>query len=166
MRRLWSPWRSEYVGAAEPPEGCIFCRFGEEPDDARNLVALRGERAFVVLNRFPYNSGHLMIAPYEHVADFTRLDAATLGELMSLLQRCLRALREEYGPDGYNAGMNLGEAAGAGVADHLHLHLVPRWVGDTNFMPALADVKVMPELLGQSHEKLAAALARRDAGGA
>ncbi|MEJ7652190.1 MAG: HIT domain-containing protein [Chloroflexia bacterium] len=160
MQRLWSPWRSEYVGADEPDErGCFFCNFAREQDDERNLVLLRGEFAFVVLNRYPYNSGHVMIAPYEHTSDFAGLSTDTTAETTSLLSRCLIALDRAYKPDGYNTGMNLGSAAGAGVADHLHQHVVPRWAGDVNFMPSLGDVKVMPELLRDTYQKLVEALA-------
>lgn len=163
MQRLWSPWRSEYVTEAEPAsEGCIFCRFPEAQDDHDNLVAWRGGHTYVVLNRYPYNTGHLMVVPYHHTADIAELTPETLLEMMTTLRRCVAALGESYGPDGYNTGMNLGSAAGAGIADHLHLHIVPRWAGDTNFMPVLADVKVMPELLVQSYEKIATALGRDD----
>jgi ATP adenylyltransferase len=166
MDRLWSPWRSQYVADAAPERGeCLFCSVARETDDGANLVALRGERALVMLNRFPYNSGHLMVVPYEHTADFTALPAETHAELMRLMGLSLRALADAFGPEGYNAGMNLGAAAGAGIADHLHLHVVPRWVGDTNFMPVLADVKVMPELLRDSYEKLVRAFAGNDAAG-
>jgi len=163
MQRLWSPWRSQYVSEAGPTqEGCIFCRFPEEQDDPANLVAWRGEHTFILLNRYPYNTGHLLVVPYQHTAELGGLPHATLLEMMMALRRCVAALGEAYGPDGYNAGMNLGSVAGAGIADHLHLHIVPRWAGDTNFMPVLADVKVMPELLEQSYEKIATALGRHD----
>lgn len=163
MRRIWSPWRSAYVGQEPSADaGCIFCRFADEDDDARNLVALRGEHAYVVLNRFPYNAGHLMVVPYRHTAAYGELPPETLAEMMALLGRCVRALDASYGPDGYNAGMNLGAAAGAGVADHLHLHAVPRWEGDTNFMPVLADVKVVPELLEETYRTIAEALRRTE----
>ncbi|MDQ3327634.1 MAG: HIT domain-containing protein [Chloroflexota bacterium] len=163
MQRLWSPWRAQYVGDAEPvPEGCIFCRLPEEQNDRANLVAWRGEHTFVVLNRYPYNTGHLMVVPHKHAAELDALPPETLLEMMTTMTRCIAALGEAYGPDGYNAGMNLGSVAGAGIADHLHLHIVPRWAGDTNFMPVLADVKVMPELLEQSYEKIATALGQQD----
>ncbi len=166
MERLWSPWRSQYVSQApEADAGCIFCRFTRDQDDVSNLVAYRGEHAYVVLNRFPYNSGHLMIVPYQHTSEFASLPPETLSDLMSLMGLCLGALQDAFGPDGYNTGMNLGSVAGAGIADHLHLHVVPRWAGDTNFMPVLADIKVMPELLQESYDKLAAALKRRADGG-
>lgn len=159
MDRLWSPWRAEYVSQASASDGgCIFCQFAREDTDTENLVVYRGEHSYIVLNRYPYNSGHAMIVPYEHVADFTELSPITTSEMMSLLKLCLVALNTTYGPDGYNAGLNLGAAAGAGVADHLHLHVVPRWSGDTNFMTTVGDIKVMPELLQSTYEKLAAAI--------
>ncbi len=160
MQRLWSPWRSEYVGGGSS-EGCIFCRFAGESRDAENLVLLRASTTFVVLNRFPYNSGHLMIVPYEHTSEFPALSAQVTGEMMELLSTTLGVFGEVYRPDGCNAGMNLGSAAGAGIADHLHLHVIPRWVGDTNFMASVGDVKVMPERLQDSYQKLAAALQAR-----
>lgn len=166
MERLWSPWRSQYITDTAPePGGCLFCRVTRATDDAANLVALRGAHAFVMLNRFPYNSGHLMVVPYQHTADFTALAAETHAEMMRLMGRSLQALTDAFRPDGYNAGMNLGAAAGAGIADHLHLHVVPRWAGDTNFMPVLADVKIMPELLPDSYEKLVRAFADSHAAG-
>ncbi len=159
MDRLWSPWRGEYVaGNTDHDDGCFFCRFGEEETDARNLVLLRGEHAYIVLNRYPYNPGHLMVVPYEHTADFTLLPTSTSFEIMALLSRSLAVLKRVYQPDGYNVGMNLGAAGGAGVADHLHLHIVPRWNGDTNFMPVVGEIKVIPEMLPATYQKLVAAL--------
>lgn len=155
MDRLWSPWRGEYVGGnAQQRSGCIFCRFGAEDTDAENLVLHRGDHAYMILNRYPYNSGHLMIVPYEHIADFTLLPSPTAAQMMSLLSHSLATLGRVYKPDGYNVGMNLGAAGGAGVADHLHLHVVPRWDGDTNFMPVVGEVKVMPETLLTTYQKL------------
>lgn len=166
MERLWSPWRSEYVsGDAPASDSCIFCAFPRQQDDAANLIAYRGERAYVVMNRFPYNSGHLMIVPYQHASAPQALPTEASAELMSLLNRCLTALAHSYSPDGYNVGMNLGSAAGAGIADHLHVHIVPRWNGDANFMATIGDTKVIPERLQQSYEKLAVALREETAGG-
>jgi ATP adenylyltransferase len=155
-KQLWAPWRLEYIGSADEQEGCIFCRALEGSDD-EGLVVQRGSRAFVLLNRFPYASGHLMIAPVRHLGELTDLDDEEVLELHRLVGRALAALAETYGPQGYNLGWNLGRIAGAGVTDHVHLHVVPRWAGDTNFMPVLADVKVLPEHLADSREKLAAA---------
>lgn len=152
--RLWAPWRMRYVQGERKDEGCIFCRAAESGDDEARLVLQRGERCLVMLNAFPYNSGHLMVSPFRHVASIEVLDGDELLELMTLTQRALRAVRESYSPDGFNLGVNEGEVAGAGFAGHVHLHVVPRWAGDTNFMPVLADVKVLPEHLLETRQKL------------
>ena len=155
--RLWAPWRLEYVqGGADEPE-CLFCGKAASADDEADLVVRRGERAFALMNLYPYSNGHLMVAPYRHVAEPGGLDAAERAELWALLEQALAALRAVMGPDGFNAGINLGRIAGAGVEGHLHLHVVPRWNGDTNFMPVLADVKVMPEHITRTAAKLRAA---------
>jgi ATP adenylyltransferase len=153
-KQLWAPWRLEYVGSADEQEGCIFCR-ALAGDDEEGLVVHRGTRAFVVLNRFPYASGHLMVAPIRHTGELADLGDEELVEVHRLATSGLGALAETYGPQGYNLGWNLGRIAGAGVLDHVHLHVVPRWAGDTNFMPVLADVKVLPEHLADSRRKLA-----------
>jgi ATP adenylyltransferase len=162
MEHLWAPWRMAYIApdtADTPqPQGCIFCTLPAEHRDAENHILYRGERCFMMLNRFPYNNGHLMIAPYQHIGTIEKLDAATLAELMAQAQLALRAIRYEMKPDGFNMGINMGKVAGAGYADHMHMHVVPRWDGDTNFMPVLADVKVMPEHLDVVYEKLKAAI--------
>jgi ATP adenylyltransferase len=159
-RQLWAPWRLEYVQAADEQPGCVFCTALEgEPE--KRLVVARSAQAFVVLNRFPYASGHLMVAPTRHVGELGGLsDDEALG-VHRLAAEALEALRETYRPDGFNLGWNLGRVAGAGIVDHVHLHVVPRWSGDTNFMPVLADVKVLPEHLTESRLKLAAAWANR-----
>jgi ATP adenylyltransferase len=159
--RLWAPWRHSYV-AGGGSEECIFCSKPALGDDARALIPHRGKLCFVMLNAFPYNNGHLMVAPYEHTADLARLDGATAGELTALTQRSLRALEAAYGPDGYNVGVNLGRIAGAGVADHVHVHVVPRWAGDTNFMPVLADTRVISQGLEDSYASLRDAFATTD----
>ena len=156
--RLWSPWRMEYIrrGEAGDHDGCIFCDLPaapEDKDEANHLLA-RGEVSFVLLNALPYNPGHLMAAPDRHVGDYEELTAEELAELTAFAGRAIRALREESGPHGFNLGMNLGQVAGAGIADHLHLHLVPRWGGDTNFMPVVGQTKVLPELLGETWRRL------------
>jgi ATP adenylyltransferase len=156
--RLWAPWRLEYVTGGDHGEGCIFCAKADGSDE-EGLVVHRGERAFVVMNRFPYSNGHLMAAPYRHVARPGDLDDGERAELWALLDRALGVLTEVMAPHGFNAGLNLGRVAGAGVEDHLHLHVVPRWNGDTNFMPVLADVKVMPEHLRRTAERVRAAWA-------
>jgi ATP adenylyltransferase len=144
---------------SEPPAEvvkCIFCRYaGQAPaHDRANLLLLRGAQCFVILNRYPYNSAHLMIVPYRHLHDVTRLSAEECGEMMALLQRMVAALDAEYHPQGFNVGMNLGATAGAGIADHLHMHVVPRWTGDTNFMPVVGQTKVLPEALEQTYDRL------------
>ena len=156
--RLWSPWRMEYIrrGEGDGDGGCVFCNLpAADPDqDEANHLLARGEVSFVLLNAFPYNPGHLMAEPYRHVGDFEELTAEELAELMAFAGRAIRAMREECGPHGFNLGMNLGQVAGAGIADHLHLHLVPRWGGDTNFMPVVGQTKVLPELLDETWAKL------------
>jgi ATP adenylyltransferase len=153
---LWAPWRLEYIAQADEQEGCFFCE-AAAGDDEEKLVVHRGERAFVVLNKFPYSSGHLMVAPYRHVGEFGDLTDEEALEVHRLAERGLAALAETYRPQGYNLGWNLGRIAGAGVVDHVHLHVVPRWAGDTNFMPVLADVKVLPEHLAETRRRLAGA---------
>ncbi len=137
-----------------PVEGCIFCNKIAAGDDAVEHIVFRGRAAYVTLNRYPYNNGHLMVVPYAHVASFEALDEAAQLEVMQLLNRSLGALRRVYHPDGFNVGANLGSVAGAGVADHVHLHVVPRWGGDTNFMPVVGDTRVIPETLDQTYERL------------
>ena len=139
---IWAPWRSQYVGGEKEP-GCVFCNALEGAENPANLVLAVGEQCFVVLNRFPYTTGHLMVLPKRHLGAFEELSAEEWAETGKLAASAKGALDELYGPDGYNMGLNLGEAAGAGIADHLHLHLVPRWQGDNNFMPVTADVRVM-----------------------
>jgi ATP adenylyltransferase len=143
----------QFVGAP-PAAGCIFCDKVAEDRDAENLILHRGAAAFVILNLYPYNSGHLMVAPYLHSGDMAGLSATISGELWSLAQRAVAALTSEYRPEGYNLGMNLGKVAGAGIPDHLHIHVVPRWGGDTNFMPLTAETKVLPESLDQTYARL------------
>jgi ATP adenylyltransferase len=147
----------EYIQQADEQEGCIFCLAAAADDDEAALVVHRGERAFVLLNKFPYSSGHLMVAPFRHVGDFGDLTDEEALEIHRLAERGIAALAETYAPQGYNLGWNLGRIAGAGVLDHVHQHVVPRWAGDTNFMPVLADVKVLPEHLQATRAKLAAA---------
>lgn len=157
-RPLWAPWRIEYITGPRKG-GCIFCAIAAGEDPERLLVE-RGESCFTVLNAFPYASGHVMVAPYRHVDGLEDLDDGELLELMHLTRRALRALRDAMSPDGFNAGLNLGVEAGAGIADHLHMHVVPRWRGDTNFMPVLADTRVLPQALAATREALVAALER------
>ena len=158
---LWAPWRMAFIQAPKQP-GCIFCDLpaeqGEEAD-RRNLVLHRSAHAFTILNRYPYNSGHLMVVPRAHVADLAQLEPEPFADLHQELVRALGALKRSYRPEGVNLGMNLGHAAGAGIADHLHWHAVPRWVGDTNFMPVIGDLRVVPEALDQAWLKLRAGFA-------
>lgn len=167
MDRLWAPWRMQYVSGSDetkkaegtqPKTGCIFCDKPPEDRDADNLIVERGPTCFVILNAFPYNNGHLMVVPYRHVNHPGLLQPEELTEIMGTAARMTGLLSEISHPDGYNIGMNVGSAAGAGIAAHLHLHVVPRWNGDTNFMPVLADTKVMPQTLQQVWEKLETAL--------
>jgi len=153
--QLWAPWRLEYVQGGADAGGCVFCD-GAARDDAADLVVHRGERAYVLMNLYPYSNGHVMVAPYRHIAGPGDLDADERAEVWSLLDRSVRALTAAMSPHGFNAGINLGRVAGAGVEGHLHLHVVPRWNGDTNFMPVLADVKVMPEHVTRTAAKLRA----------
>jgi ATP adenylyltransferase len=160
-QRIWAPWRLEYVKDAskDKESECIFCAALEAGDDEANLIVERGERCFVILNRFPYTNGHLMIAPYEHVAELQSLDEETVAEVMSLAQRGIAALQQSYAPHGYNVGFNQGRVAGAGVEHHIHMHVVPRWGGDTNFMPVLGDTRVMNQTLEDSYATLKGAWA-------
>lgn len=166
MQHLWAPWRMTYIaGESGGDEGCIFCSKPAEGRDEENLILHRGKLCFVIMNLFPYNNGHLMIAPYEHVATLNELGADHLGEIMLMTQRCISALGSAMHPQGYNIGINQGTAAGAGIADHVHMHIVPRWTGDTNFMPVLADVKVMPDFLHATWLQLRAQFAPYEANG-
>jgi ATP adenylyltransferase len=154
--RIWAPWRLEYVKDAskDSEQECIFCVKPAADDDQANLIVHRGELCFVILNLFPYTNGHMMVAPYEHVATLPELDAKTTAEMMALAQRAMRGLEDVYEPHGYNVGFNQGRVAGAGVEHHIHMHVVPRWGGDTNFMPVLADTRVMPQSLEDSYAAL------------
>ncbi len=157
MERLWAPWRSEYlncVSKSEDKNGCLFCWLKRRRDDRKNLILYRDKRVFVVMNRYPYNSGHLMVAPLRHVASFEGLTAKEGEDLFRLVQMSIKFLRQEFCPQGFNFGANLGDVAGAGVPGHLHLHIVPRWQGDTNFMPVCAETKVVSEGLEKTYERL------------
>lgn len=144
----------DYVREEKQEPGCLFCRKLSEDQDARNLILHRTEQAFVMMNLYPYNNGHLMVAPCRHTGDLLEVSAEEMGDLMALVQKSIRILTQALNAHGFNLGLNLGEAAGAGIADHLHIHVVPRWRADTNFMPVLADVKVMPEHLRSTYEAL------------
>ncbi len=156
MEHLWTPWRMEYIQVAageDEPEGCVFCRIQSGFESERVLA--RSDLAFVVLNKFPYNPGHVLVVPARHVGDLEALTEEENADLQSLLQRSVRALREESEPQGFNIGMNLGHSGGAGIPDHLHWHVVPRWSGDTNFMTVVGGSRVLPELLADTHRRLA-----------
>jgi ATP adenylyltransferase len=150
---LWAPWRLEYVEHADEQPGCVFCLAAERDPDG--LVVRLGDSALAVLNKFPYSSGHLMVAPRRHVGEFAELTDAEVVEVHRLIGQAMGALAATYAPQGYNVGWNLGRIAGAGITDHIHAHVVPRWAGDTNFMPVLADVKVLPEHLLETQRRLA-----------
>ena len=155
MDRLWAPWRMAYIKSAkENDEECIFCAKPKQNKDEENLILKRGRKAFIIMNRFPYNNGHVMVSPYRHVASVVDLDDEEGLEVMKLVSLSIRALSEALNPDAFNIGINLGRVAGAGIADHVHIHVVPRWQGDTNFMTVIANTKVMPELLEETYRKL------------
>ena len=157
MDRLWSPWRSEYIASAgdADPSICVFCKLRDETEnDVANFVLHRATHNFVVLNRYPYTSGHLLIVPYEHVGELDAAAKATTDELMDLTKRAQTVLSDVYRPDGFNIGMNLGKAAGAGVSEHYHMHILPRWIGDVNFMTAVGQTRTMPETLRSTFDKL------------
>ena len=158
MERLWAPWRMRYIANADAAEGCIFCTFPQEQNDAENLIVLRGEKAFIIMNAYPYSNGHLMVSPYQHTSSLDDLSDEELLELMALTRKGINILKSAFRPDGFNVGMNMGRVAGAGIADHVHIHIVPRWSGDTNFMPVLADVRVIPESLSVVYQQLQAAI--------
>ena len=164
MDRLWSPWRLAYIEGPKDKSTCVFCRHAQEaranPDDPDSLVLTTGAHAYVVLNRYPYNNGHVMVVPYQHTSTLTTLSTEELDEMMRLTARCEQALREAYPLEGLNVGINLGKAAGAGIEEHLHIHLVPRWHGDTNFMTVIGETRVLPEDLASTARRLRGVFAR------
>ena len=155
MDHLWTPWRYGYISPAVPATGCIFCIKAAENQDAQNYILHRGKLNFILLNLFPYTNGHLMIAPYQHVATLEETPGETLAEMTRLTRRAEANLRTVYRPHGFNLGMNIGASAGAGVADHIHMHVVPRWTGDANFMSTIGETRVLPEELPVTYDKLA-----------
>jgi ATP adenylyltransferase len=157
MDRLWSPWRYSYITKASPADACIFCTKLAENQDRENYIVYRGERNFVLLNLYPYTNGHLMIAPYEHVPTLEQARPDSLVEMIMLAQQAETHLRRLYRPQGLNLGMNIGESAGAGVVGHIHMHMLPRWSGDANFMSVVGETRVLPETLDVTYEKLFAA---------
>lgn len=154
MQHLWSPWRMEYINHPVNQRGCIFCLALQAQDGLDNLVVTRGQSSFVILNRYPYTTGHLMVVPFDHYPSIEALTPAARAELMELTSQALQVLRAEYQPQGFNIGINMGEIAGAGVADHVHIHVVPRWGGDTNFMSTVSQTRVIPEALSVTHERI------------
>ncbi len=150
---LWAPWRIEYI-EEKKEDICIFCRGFKERDDKKNLILYRSELCFVIMNRFPYNSGHLMVAPNEHIGSIEELPDEVLLDMMNTVKKSVRALKDAINPDGFNIGINQGKSAGAGIVDHVHIHIVPRWTGDTNFMPVLSNTRVVPEYLERTYDKL------------
>jgi len=157
MDYLWSPWRYQYVSTAAPTDECIFCQKSSERKDEENYIVYRGDRNFILLNLFPYTTGHMMIAPYEHVATLEEVAEETLSEMMRLVRLAEKHLRAIYTPRGLNVGMNIGECAGAGVAGHIHMHVLPRWPADVNFMTTVSETRILPEELRVTYEKLAGA---------
>ena len=153
MEKLWAPWRLEYI-TAESSGQCVFCLDDDLNLDAERLVLLRGERVFVVMNRYPYSNGHLLIVTYRHLHDLADLESDEILEIHRLLTLCQQVLRDSCAAQGFNIGWNIGQVAGAGIADHLHLHIVPRWAGDTNYMPVLADLRVIPQYLNETYTTL------------
>ncbi len=154
MQRLWAPWRGKYIAGICRQEGCLFCEKSKERKDKENYILFRGRHCMVMLNIYPYNNGHLMIAPYRHIASVEKLRKEEIGEIMDVLSKMVKVIKEVMHPEGFNIGMNLGKAGGAGIADHLHLHIVPRWVGDSNFMLSLSGTKVISEALSETYHKL------------
>ena len=153
MEHLWAPWRMEYIKKVDEP-GCVFCTKPKEDKDAANLILHRGEHGFVIMNSYPYNSGHLMVVPYRHITDMEKLRDDERNEHFALVSRSIAVLKEALKPDGFNVGMNLGRIAGAGIDQHIHAHIVPRWAGDTNFITVTGDIRVVNEALQDTYKKL------------
>lgn len=164
MDYIWSPWRMQYINDKESEPHCVFCHALAQHSDQQYLIVQRGNQAFVMLNRYPYTSGHLMVLPYQHVPSYEKLDAACRSEIMELLTRATAVLRAVYQPDGFNIGANIGEDAGAGIAQHLHFHIVPRWRGDSNFMSVTAKTRVLPEDLQESYKRIKAGWEQQESG--
>ena len=154
MKRLWSPWRMKFVESQDANPVCVFCKVQAETEDTENLIVFRGQKAFVILNRYPYTSGHLLVVANVHLPSIEDLDVETRSEMMELATTGMRVIRKVYRPDGFNLGANIGQAAGAGIAGHVHLHVVPRWGGDTNFLSALAETRVLPEELHETYRRI------------
>jgi len=153
MEQIWAPWRMKYI-LKDKQEGCFLCENPKQGDDAANYILYRGEKNFVIMNSYPYNPGHLMVAPYRHVASLEELTTEELHEHFEIVSRSLRVLREAFTPQGFNIGVNIGKVAGAGLEGHVHTHIVPRWQGDTNCMPVVSETKVVPEAVAETYKKL------------
>jgi ATP adenylyltransferase len=160
MDYLWTPWRYAYVSSTEKTDGCVFCEAQQEKDDAKARIVRRGQFCFVILNAYPYTPGHVMIVPYSHLDELRKLPTEAANEMIALSQRMESLLRELYHPDGINLGMNIGKAAGAGIAGHIHMHVLPRWVADANFVSVVGETRILPETLDVTWKKMSDALAR------
>jgi ATP adenylyltransferase len=157
MSHIWSPWRKEYIEDQDRPAGCVFCNEVKKEDGAGNLVVYRGERVYVILNRYPYTNGHLMVVPFMHLATLEVMDVPTRAELIELLSYSTSVLKAVYNPAGFNIGANVGISAGAGIADHFHMHVVPRWSGDTNFMSTISGTRIISEAMDDTYQRICAA---------
>jgi len=160
FEKLWAPWRMKYIEGIDVNDSgkCIFCEKPKEKNDKENFIVYRGSKCFIILNTFPYNNGHLLVVPYKHTSEIKDLDSETMLELMNTAGIVIEAVKNTMRPDGFNVGMNLGRSAGAGIAEHLHIHIVPRWIGDTNFMPVIGGTKVISESLEDTYRKLSKAM--------
>lgn len=158
MDRLWAPWRMAYIKEAKAEPGCIFCRAVSETEDSKRYVVYRGEKAFIIMNLYPYNNGHVMVTPFRHVGSIEQMEDEELLEVMKLVRLSVKVISKVMKPDGFNIGVNIGRFAGAGIEDHVHFHVVPRWKGDTNFMTVVSDTRVLPETLEQTYRRLVEAI--------
>lgn len=154
MNKIWAPWRMQYIENVDKDDGCFMCDILTETEDRKNLILYRGKEAYVVMNRYPYNSGHLMVIPNEHTKDIMSVSSSCRDEIMQLVAKSMKVLEEKMGSQGFNCGMNFGRIAGAGIEDHFHMHIVPRWSGDTNFFPVLGKTKSMPEYLEETYDRI------------
>lgn len=156
VKRLWAPWRMSYIAEPKEDVGCVFCHAPAQPEseDKKNLILYRGKHNFIIMNLYPYNNGHLMVVPYKHTGDLCDLNDEESLEMMQLAQMALRVFKKAFNPEGFNTGFNLGKAAGAGIRQHIHFHVLPRWNGDTNFMPVIGETRVMPEHISDTYDKL------------
>ena len=153
MEQIWAPWRIKYI-QMEKTEGCVLCDNPRQSTDAQNYILYRGDKNFIIMNSYPYNPGHLLVSPYRHIASLEQLTDEELNEHFEIVSRSIKILRQVFNPSGFNIGINMGKIAGAGIDDHFHTHIVPRWQGDTNFMPVISNVRVLPEALAETYEKL------------